>query len=249
MIFLLLLVKCELIIEFKPLRKLFVDVASLTVDEECCNRPIRVKETLTTGALIKDYADFVPSGTRVEIQNGNRYLYVDELEPDQLKLRETLDFDNGMESIDIRIRFVDLSDAEDVSDVYNIVIVILNMNDNDPFFYDQTNGSPSRPVKRIDLDAVPETVEDGAVIGRLYANDFDCSSVDNCELTFILEDNEWISIDEVTGDLIVKDGELFDYESNFENGRLPLQIRAYARDNGVKPGKLNFSTRKSLTKV
>lgn len=205
-----------------------------------------MKETIPIGATIKDFGDYIEAGAGVRIQNNNRYLYVDDQEPEKLKLREILDYDNGMESIDIRIRFVD-SSGQDVSDEYNIVIVILNMNDNDPFFYDQTNGSPSSPVKRIDLDDVPETVEDGDVIGKLHANDFDCESVDNCGLTFLLEYNDWIRIDEVSGELIVKNGELFDYESNFENGRLPLQIRAYVRDNGVKPGNFCYNPTSSFT--
>ena len=47
----------------------------------------------------------------------------------------------------------------------------------------------------------------------------------------------WLDIDPATGELVVKDADLFDYESNFDNNLLPLQIRAFVQDNGT-PGKI-----------
>ena len=74
------------------------------------------------------------------MQSASRFLFI---ENNALKLAQEVDFDLGQSTIELQLRFFDSTEEQ----LFNIIIDILNMNDNNPFFYDFTNGSPTRPVK------------------------------------------------------------------------------------------------------
>lgn len=202
---------------------------SLEIDDNCCNRAPKVLETAEIGHIIKDFSPFVSANVKIEVSRGAEYF---QFAGQNLVLAKTVDYDIGNKLFELELKFSDSSDEK----FRNFKIDILNMNDNDPFFYDKNNGSPWIKVRSIVLDPVPETVQTGQVVGQLFANDIDCEDVCDSGLDFDIKFNSYVTIN-AAGELIVKDGSMFDFESNSENGLLPLQLRAYVSDNGVDPSK------------
>ena len=203
---------------------------SLEIDDKCCNRAPKVLETAEIGHVIKDFSPFVSANVEIEISRGTGYFA---FAGQKLVLAKTVDYDIGNKLFELELKFSDSTDEK----FRNFKIEILNMNDNDPFFYDKNNGSPLIKVRSIVFDPVPETVQTGEVVGQLFANDIDCEDVCSSGLDFDIKSNDYVSINSA-GELIVKDGSMFDFEFNSENGLLPLQLRAYVSDNGVDPSKL-----------